>query len=64
MTTIESMLTRVGSGLGRMEGFWKGTDFEQIRIRPVRQAQELPRQGLSQIDSLVQARSVWLDLTR
>lgn len=58
MTTIGKMLTRVGPGLGRMEGLWKGADFEQVRIRPVRQAEELPRQGLSQIDSIVQDRSV------
>lgn len=39
--------------MGWMEGFWKGTNSEQIRLRSVRQAQELPRQGLSEIGDLV-----------
>jgi hypothetical protein len=53
MTTIKRLLTRTGSGLGWMEGLWKGTDIEQIRLRSVRQAQELPRQRLPEIDVFV-----------
>lgn len=36
--------------MGRLEGFRKGTDSEQIRVRPVRQAEELPRQGLPKMN--------------
>jgi hypothetical protein len=32
-----------------VEGFWKGTDVKQVRLRSVRQAQELPRQRLPEI---------------
>jgi acyl-CoA reductase-like NAD-dependent aldehyde dehydrogenase len=43
------LLIDIGSCLGWMEGLWKRTDFEQVRVRSIRQAQELPRQGLPQI---------------
>jgi acyl-CoA reductase-like NAD-dependent aldehyde dehydrogenase len=44
-------LTAIGPSVGWLERLRKGTDFEQIRLRSVRQAEELPRQGLSQIDA-------------
>ena len=43
-------LTQLGSCMGWLEGLWEGTDSEQIRFRPVCQAQELPRQRLPEID--------------
>jgi acyl-CoA reductase-like NAD-dependent aldehyde dehydrogenase len=46
------MLMSLGSGVGRLEGLWTGSDVEQIRLRSVRQAQELSRQGLPQIDDI------------
>jgi hypothetical protein len=32
-----------------MEELWKGPDAQQIWVRPIRKAEKLPRQGLSQI---------------
>ena len=37
--------------MGWMEGFWERADSEQIRLRPIRQTQELPRKRLPQIDA-------------
>jgi hypothetical protein len=48
--------------MGRVEGLWEGTDIEQIWVRSVRQAQELPRQGLPEIGSIAQDKSVQLAL--
>jgi hypothetical protein len=45
-----TLLTQLGPGMGWLEGFWKRSDAEQIRLRSIRQAQELPRQGLPEID--------------
>lgn len=39
-----------GPRLDRLEELRKGTDPQQIRVRPIRQTQELPPQGLSQIE--------------
>lgn len=35
--------------MDRMEELWQGPDAEQIRVRPVRQAEELPSQGLPEM---------------
>jgi len=42
-------LTIVGPRVGRMEELWERPDVEQVRLRSVRQAEELPRQGLSKV---------------
>lgn len=39
-----------GPCMDRLEGVGQRTDAQQIRIRPIRQAQELPCQGLPQIE--------------
>jgi hypothetical protein len=39
-----------------MEGFRKGTNFEQIWLRSVREAQELSYQGLSEVNAEVEPR--------
>jgi len=44
-----TLLTLEGPCVGRMEGLWKRTDAEQIWVRPIRKAEELPRQGLPQL---------------
>jgi hypothetical protein len=38
--------------MGRLEGLWQRTDAEQVWLRPIRQAQELSRQGLPEIDGI------------
>lgn len=40
----------VGPCMGRMEGLGQRPNAQQVWIRSIRQAQELPRQGLPQID--------------
>jgi len=44
-------LTRIftGSGLDGLEELGKGPDTEQVRLRPVREAEELPLEGLPQV---------------
>jgi len=37
--------------MGRLEGFREGTNSKQIRVRPICQAQELPRQGLPKMSN-------------
>lgn len=59
-TIQNTSLTNSGSGVGRMEGFWTGSDVEQIRLRSIRQAQELPRQGLPKIDNTIWGRQALL----
>ena len=39
--------------MGRLEGLWKRPNVKQIRLRSIRQAQELPRQGLPEIEGTI-----------
>jgi len=55
LSLMHMTLTSIGPSVGRMEGFWKRADAEQVWLRSVRQAQELPRQGLPQIDVIARA---------
>ena len=48
--TCTTMLTTLGPCVGGVERLWQRTDVEQIRLRSVCQAQELPCQGLPEID--------------
>jgi acyl-CoA reductase-like NAD-dependent aldehyde dehydrogenase len=48
--TCTVLLTKLGPRMGWLERLWKRSDVEQIRLRSVRQAQELPRQRLPKID--------------
>lgn len=50
LVTTTSPDVCLGSCVGGMERLREGTNTEQIRFRPVREAEELPRQGLPQID--------------
>jgi acyl-CoA reductase-like NAD-dependent aldehyde dehydrogenase len=43
--------TQSGPGMDRLEGLWQRPDAEPLRIRPVRQAEELPHQRLPQVSS-------------
>lgn len=43
----------IGPCVDGMEELWKGTDTEQVRVRPVCQAQELPPEGLPQISVFI-----------
>lgn len=47
------LLTRetIGPGLDRLEKLWQGPDVEPLWIRPVRQAEELPPEGLPEVRS-------------
>lgn len=38
--------------MGWVEGLWKRTDLEQVRLRPICEAEELPRQRLPKIDAI------------
>jgi len=37
--------------MGGVEGLWKGSNLEQIWVRPICEAEELSRQRLPEIDS-------------
>lgn len=44
------LTNRIGLGVDRLEEFWKRCDIEQVWIRSICEAEELPRQRLPKID--------------